>query len=219
MRNSKYHPAGSTGGRARTDQSPSTFDSRDSSQLTLRCNAVAVAGTPASLKAIVAIAVSHTGDRHGSSRSVSPSRIDSFSSSSSCDSTSSESVACPRHFSTTIVQIIGGKIAPSPSLSSSRSSIHRVARLTATPRSGFNPTPSTRLISQSIRRNTRPQFTQRGDLSRSTTADSPIVTGNAAGLVRNSSSICWSAGSRTQGRNAHIRLKGTRIVRDHADIS
>jgi len=103
-----------------------------SSQSIARSTAASVADAPtvpaarASIREMAVIAVSQTGDRQGSSRVVpSGSRSTSRASCPHASRTSGASSSQPIARSAMMLQTMGGKIAPSPSLPSNRESIQR----------------------------------------------------------------------------------------------
>ena len=121
--------------------------------------------------------------------------------------TSAESSSQPMARRAKMLQTMGGKIAPRPSLPSNRSSIQRRQAATARLRSGQKPTLSHAFNSQSTPRKNRAH---------------PPLPPTGAGPFRptceanNSLIPCSGAISRT-GLNAHISDRGTIIVRDQAD--
>ncbi len=143
-----------------------------------------------------AMAVSHTGDLHGCSRSARRLRR-SPSLSSSLELPPAPRASrrrSPRHLSATTLQMIGGKIAPRPSLSANRSIIQSAARRIASLRSGLM-----RSVSASFRRGRStgrrgPTSTSVAASSRRAAALGGMLTGSSSGDFRNSSSISYSGG-------------------------
>ena len=155
-----------------------------------------------------AIAVSQTGDRQGSTRIVfSSGRSRRPSNCFQHSDTSAESSEQPIARSATILQTIGGKIAPRPSLPSNRSSIHCRHAMTARRRSGRKPMQSTYLITASTIRKNRDH------------ASFPPIERLVVSLAQSakSSSIPMSCGNLRIGLKAHINERGTIIVRDQAE--
>ena len=152
--------------------------------------------------------MSQTGDRHGSIRVV-PSASCSMSP-SSCRQHSQSSGASsghPKARRATMLQRIGGKIAPRPSLPSKRSSIQRRHSATARLRRGRRPTASHALRIRSTARKKRAQ------------PSSPPSRRScgARGESANNSSILCPGGRCLTGLKSQINDSGTIIVRDHAE--
>ncbi len=109
-----------------------------------------------------------------------------------------------------MVLMIGGKIAPRPSLRSRRSRIHCSARRSARARKGRRRRASPTCSIASTKRKKPPQQRPRKPL---TAGWLGVVPGTR------SSSIRARSGTGQEGLSAQMMLSGTTIVRDQDDIS
>src|SRR5215467_3735037 len=107
-----------------------------------------------------------------------------------------------------MVLMMGGKIAPRPSLSTSRSWIHRSDAAIAFFRSGRHPVVSTAFSARSTARKKRAQSLGRMPRSFLSGCDTPV----------RSSEIPALGGTGQEGLVAHMMASGTTIVLDHAEI-